>query len=70
MRRMQEADMQAIQNQAARKLHPVIWVAAVSVIVFSLVGIGAVTGLIPTSSSQPAAEKLSLIHISEPTRPY
>ncbi|MBK7664727.1 MAG: glycine zipper 2TM domain-containing protein [Sterolibacteriaceae bacterium] len=49
--------MQAIQNQTARKLHPVIWVAAVSVIVFSLVGIGAVTGLIPTSNSQPAADK-------------
>ncbi|MBK6973458.1 MAG: glycine zipper 2TM domain-containing protein [Sterolibacteriaceae bacterium] len=49
--------MQAIQNQPPRKLHPVMWVAAVSVIVFSLVGIGAVTGLIPTSNSQPAADK-------------
>ena len=49
--------MQAIQNQPPRKLHPVLWVAAISVIVFSLVGIGAVTGLIPTSSSQPDAEK-------------
>lgn len=49
--------MQAIHNQPLRKLHPVIWVAAVSVTLFSLVGIGAITGLIPTSSSQPAAEQ-------------
>ena len=49
--------MQAIQNQSPHKLHPVMWAAAVSVIVFSLVGIGAVTGLIPNSSSQTAAEK-------------
>lgn len=55
--------MQAIQNQPARKLHPVMWVAAVSVIVFSLVGIGAITGLIPTSSSQSAAEKQATLPV-------
>lgn len=55
--------MQAVQNQPARKLHPVLWAAAISVIVFSLVGIGAVTGLIPTSSSQPAPEKQAAMPI-------
>jgi outer membrane lipoprotein SlyB len=54
---VRETSMQAIQNQPPRKLHPVMWVAAVSVIVFSLVGIGAITGLIPTSNSQSATEK-------------
>lgn len=49
--------MQAVQNQPSRKLHPVMWAAAISVIVFSLVGVGAVTGLIPTSNSQPSAER-------------
>ena len=49
--------MQTIQNQPPRKLHPLMWAAAISVIVFSLVGIGAVTGLIPTSGSQSAVEK-------------
>lgn len=40
-------------TQQSRKLHPVLWVAAVAVILFSLAGIGAITGLIPTSSSKP-----------------
>ncbi len=35
------------------KLHPVLWVAAVSVIVLSLAGVGAITGLIPTVGSKP-----------------
>lgn len=49
--------MEAIQNQPPPKLHPVIWVAAVSVTLFSLIGIGAISGLIPISRSQPAAEQ-------------
>ena len=35
-------------------MHPLIAIAAVSVTLFSLVGIGAITGLIPTSHSQTA----------------
>lgn len=38
----------------SKSLHPVLWVAAVAVTIFSLVGIGAVTGLIPTAGSQSA----------------
>lgn len=34
------------------KLHPLTAIAAVSVTLFSLVGVGAITGLIPTSHSQ------------------
>ncbi len=36
----------------ARRLHPLLTAAAVSLTVFSLLGIGAITGLIPTASSQ------------------
>lgn len=56
--------MQAVYDQPPRKLHPVLWAAAISVIVFSLVGIGAVTGLIPTSNSQPAAQKESTLPLA------
>lgn len=34
------------------RLHPLLWVAAVSVIVFSLVGVGAITGLIPVAGGK------------------
>ena len=37
-----------------KSMHPLIAIAAVSVTLFSLVGIGAITGLIPTSHSQTA----------------
>lgn len=43
-----------------RKLHPVLWVAAVSMTVFSLVGIGAITGVIPTGSAQDKAAREAL----------
>ena len=38
------------------KLHPVLWVAAVAVIILSAAGVGAIFGVIPTvgSSSKPA----------------
>lgn len=49
--------MQAVQVQPQRKLHPIIWAAAISVIVFSLVAVGAITGLIPATLGQSAAEK-------------
>lgn len=35
-----------------RRLHPLLTAAAVSLTVFSLLGIGAITGIIPTASSQ------------------
>ena len=38
----------------SNKLHPVMWVAAVAVIVLSLAGVGAITGLIPTVGSKPS----------------
>jgi outer membrane lipoprotein SlyB len=38
----------------SKTLHPLTAIAAVSVTLFSLVGIGAITGLIPTSHSQTA----------------
>jgi outer membrane lipoprotein SlyB len=34
-----------------RSLHPIQWVAAVAVTLFAITGIGAITGLIPTSKS-------------------
>ncbi|MBL8471872.1 MAG: glycine zipper 2TM domain-containing protein [Rhodocyclaceae bacterium] len=44
-----------MQQSAPRPgLHPLVWVAAVSVTLFSLVGIAAIMGLIPTSSSKSA----------------
>ena len=38
----------------SKSMHPLTVIAAVSVTLFSLAGIGAITGLIPTSHSQPA----------------
>jgi outer membrane lipoprotein SlyB len=38
-----------------KSMHPLTAIAAVSVTLFSLAGIGAITGLIPTSHSQPVA---------------
>ncbi len=47
-----------METQTVQKssLHPVLWIAAIAVTLFSLVGIGAVTGLIPTGKSTPAPE--------------
>lgn len=41
-----------MEIHTTRSMHPLTAIAAVSVTVFSLVGIGAITGLIPTSHSQ------------------
>ncbi|MBX9848194.1 MAG: glycine zipper 2TM domain-containing protein [Rhodocyclaceae bacterium] len=46
-------ETQTIQKST---LHPMLWIAAIAVTLFSLVGIGAVTGLIPTGKSTPAPE--------------
>ncbi len=35
------------------RLHPIVWVAAVSVIIFSGVGIAAITGVLPVAGSKP-----------------
>jgi outer membrane lipoprotein SlyB len=43
-----------MDNTTTKRMHPLTAIAAVSVTLFSLVGIGAITGLIPTSHSQSA----------------
>lgn len=40
------------QESAPRRLHPLAAAAAVSVTVFSLLGVGAITGIIPTAHSE------------------
>jgi outer membrane lipoprotein SlyB len=52
----QEKHMNALTT--TRSLHPIQWVAAVAVTLFAIAGIGAITGLIPTSKSAeaPAAQ--------------
>lgn len=59
--------MQEAANK--QRLHPLLTAAAVSVTVFSAVGIGAVTGLLPTSlsSTPPATELVS--QAAAPTPP-
>jgi outer membrane lipoprotein SlyB len=47
--------------QEAKKINPLIAIAAVSVILFSLVGIGVMTGLIPNSSSSSRNNEATLV---------
>jgi len=47
-----ETDM---ETATKKSMHPLTAIAAISVTLFSLVGIGAITGLIPTSHSQSTA---------------
>jgi len=42
-----------METTAIKSMHPLTAIAAISVTLFSLAGIGAITGLIPTSHSQP-----------------
>ena len=44
-----------MEAQAARRTHPLIIIAAIAITLFSLVGIGAVLGWIPTSVGNPGA---------------
>src|ERR1044072_2196849 len=44
-----------MEAQAARRTHPLIIIAAIAITLFSLVGIGAVLGWIPTSVGTPSA---------------
>jgi outer membrane lipoprotein SlyB len=61
-----ETDMEAREKKS---IHPLTAIAAISVTLFSLVGIGAITGLIPTSHSQDAAVQASktMAPAAEPT---
>jgi len=43
-----------METQAARQTHPLLIVAAIAITLFSLVGIGAVLGWIPTSIGNPS----------------
>jgi len=44
-----------MEAQAARQTHPLLIIAAIAITLFSLVGIGAVLGWIPTSVGNPGA---------------
>jgi len=44
-----------MEAQAARRTHPLVIIAAIAITLFSLVGIGAVLGWIPTSVGTPGA---------------
>lgn len=64
-----------METTASRGMHPLTAIAAVSLTLFSLAGIGAITGLIPTSHSQnaqiqaakPAPEPLKLATAAQAT---
>lgn len=63
-----------MENTTTRSMHPLTAIAAISVTLFSLAGIGAITGLIPTTHSQstpaqvaaPAAEPLKAAAAAQP----
>jgi outer membrane lipoprotein SlyB len=48
------------------RLHPVLWVAAVSIIIFSAVGVAALTGVLPAAGSKPS-EPLAAATTPAPT---
>jgi outer membrane lipoprotein SlyB len=58
-----ETDMEITTT---RSIHPLTALAAVSVTVFSLAGVGAITGLIPTSHGQSQAQAVAAV---EPAKP-
>ena len=55
-----------METPAKKGMHPLIGIAAVSVTLFSLVGIAAITGLIPTGHSQPAPVETSQAQAATP----
>ena len=65
-----------MENTTTRSMHPLTAIAAISVTLFSLAGIGAITGLIPTSHSQstpaqatvPAAEPVKAAAATPPVK--
>jgi len=58
-----------MEAQAARRTHPLIIVAATAITLFSLVGIGAVLGWIPTSVGTPGAASTPVAQAPEQTAP-
>jgi outer membrane lipoprotein SlyB len=50
-----------------RSLHPVQWAAAIAVILFSVVGIGAITGVIPIAKSAPEPQTAAPAAVVPPT---
>lgn len=56
-----------MENTTTRRMHPLTAIAAVSVTLFSLAGIAAITGLIPTGQSQ-STQTLSVKPAEEPSR--
>jgi outer membrane lipoprotein SlyB len=50
----------AMETSRKSGMHPLIVIAAVSVTLFSLAGLGAITGLIPTSHSQSAPAQAAM----------
>lgn len=56
-----------MEASTRKSIHPLTAIAAVSVILFSVVGIAAITGLIPTSRSQ-AAQVQAMVETPAPAR--
>ena len=60
--------MQTTPVQKA-SLHPALWIAAIAVTLFSLVGIGAMTGLLPFGKSTPEPEPPAIAEPAPPPAP-
>lgn len=60
-----------MEGQAVKSTHPLLIIAAISVTVFSLVGIGAMLGWIPTSigTPSPVAQAPEAQPVPEPEKP-
>src|SRR6185503_13823411 len=54
-----------METQAVRQTHPLIIIAAIAITLFSIVGIGAVLGWIPTSGGTPSAASSPLAQAPE-----
>ena len=54
-----------MEAQAARQTHPLLIIAAIAITLFSLVGIGAVLGWIPTSVGNPGAASAPVAQVPE-----
>ena len=55
-----------MEAQAARQTHPLVIIAAIAITLFSLVGIGAVLGWIPTSGGTASTASTPLAQAPEP----
>jgi len=58
-----------METQAARQTHPLLIVAAIAITLFSLVGIGAVLGWIPTSVGNPSPAQAPEQPVAQPEPP-